>query len=173
MTHNKHVPFNFLFSRARTLLRKKKYQEKLLQNADGQLETLEKMASDIEFAQVELQVLDGLKNGNVALKKVHDILSIDEVEQIMDETREAIEKQQEIDEILTGALTADDEDAVMAELEELVENEQREALAKLDVAGDEDIDEQLPDVPDEDLPEKSKKVEGRFSNQNQNNLCYI
>jgi charged multivesicular body protein 6 len=159
-----HMLFSYTilsYRRARTLLRKKKYQEKLLQNADAQLETLEKMASDIEFAQVELQVLDGLKNGNAALKKVHDILSIDEVEQIMDETREGIEKQQEIDSILTGALTDEDEDAVMAELEELVENEQREALAKLDnvVDEDENIATQLPDVPT-DLPEKKKKVEG-------------
>lgn len=87
------------------LLRKKKYQEKLLTNTDSQLENLEKLASDIEFAQVETQVLDGLKVGNTALKKVHEILSIEEIEQIMDETREGVEKQHEIDSILSGTLT--------------------------------------------------------------------
>ena len=39
------------------------------------------------------QVLDGLKDGNAALKKMHDLVSIDEIERIMDETQEGIEKQ--------------------------------------------------------------------------------
>lgn len=76
------------------LLRKKKYQEKLLENTDSQLENLEKLATDIEFAQVELQVIDGLKIGNEALKKVHEILTIDEVERVLDETKESVDKQQ-------------------------------------------------------------------------------
>lgn len=75
------------------MLRKKKYQEKLLENTDAQLETLEKLTSDIEFAQVESQIIDGLRVGNAALKKIHEVLSIDEVEQILDETRESVEKQ--------------------------------------------------------------------------------
>ena len=39
-------------------------------------------------------MLDGLKIGNTALKKVHDVLTIDEVERILDETKEGVEKQQ-------------------------------------------------------------------------------
>ncbi|KAH8269620.1 hypothetical protein KR018_010535 [Drosophila ironensis] len=126
--------------RAKSLLRKKKYQESLLTNADNQLENLEKLAADLEFAQVEMQVLDGLKAGNVALKKVHDLLDINEVERIMDETREGIEKQQEIDAILTDALTEQDEEDVLAELDALEAEEDSLKAA------------QLPDVPAEDLP---------------------
>lgn len=40
-----------------------------------------------------LQVIDGLKVGNEALKKIHDVLSVDEVERILDETREGVQKQ--------------------------------------------------------------------------------
>lgn len=134
------------------LLRKKKYQEKLLTNTDSQLENLEKLAADIEFAQVETQVLDGLKVGNTALKKVHEILSIDEIERIMDETKEGVEKQQEIDSILSGTLTDDDEDAVLAELDELVALEDANKEAPID----EDLS--LPDVPT-DLPEIQRKAE--------------
>ncbi|EDW60025.1 charged multivesicular body protein 6-A [Drosophila virilis] len=123
--------------RAKLLLRKKKYQESLLSNADKQLDNLEKLAADLEFAQVEMKVLDGLKQGNAALKKVHDMLDINEVEKIMDETREGIEKQQEIDAILTDVLTQQDEDDVLAELDALEAEEQRV---------------QLPDVPSEELP---------------------
>ncbi|EDV36539.1 uncharacterized protein Dana_GF11904 [Drosophila ananassae] len=132
--------------RAKSLLRKKKYQESLLTNADKQLENLEKLAADLEFAQVEMKVLDGLKAGNAALKKVHDLLDINEVERIMDETREGIEKQQEIDAILTDVLTEQDEEDVLAELDALEAEEDQQKTA------------QLPDVPTEDLPVPAENV---------------
>lgn len=115
-------------SRAKLLLRKKRYQEQLLLKTDGQLENLEKMTHDLEFAQIELQVVEGLKNGNEALKKVHAALDIAEIEKIMDETREGAEKQEEINALLSGALTEEDEAAVEAELDEI-------------------IHQQLPDIP--------------------------
>ena len=46
-----------IYSRAKLLLRKKKYQEGLLEKTDGQLDNLETLVHDIEFAQVEKQVL--------------------------------------------------------------------------------------------------------------------
>nr|CAB3515546.1 unnamed protein product [Spodoptera littoralis] len=128
--------------RAKLLLKKKKYQEKLLQNTDNQLEKLEQLTHDLEFAQIEVQVIDGLRTGNEALKKVNDILNIDEIEKILDETREGIEKQREIDELISGQLTEEDEDAVEAELEAIL-----------------DVGDQLPDVPTEDLPEIPKEKE--------------
>ncbi|KNC21091.1 hypothetical protein FF38_00532 [Lucilia cuprina] len=132
--------------RAKLLLRKKKFQENLLSNTDKQLENLEKLAADIEFAQVEIQVLDGLKQGNAALKKMHDILDINEIEKIMDETREGIEKQQEIDSILSDALTQEDEDDVLAELDALVAEED-ETTAEI----------KLPEVPTDALPESANE----------------
>lgn len=141
--------FSVFFRRAKLILRKKKYQENLLGTTDKELEALEKLTSDLEFAQVQQQVLDGLQVGNEALKKIHEVLTIDEVERIMDETREGIEKQQEIDAIIaTGALSQEDEDSVAAELEELV--------ASTLPAIDEDIDDKLPEVPTEE-PEAEKK----------------
>lgn len=43
--------------KAKLLLRKKRYQEQLLQNTDAQLENLERLTHDIEFAQIEIQVI--------------------------------------------------------------------------------------------------------------------
>lgn len=125
----------------------------MLGTTDKEIEALEKLTNDLEFAQVQQQVLDGLKVGNEALKKIHEILTIDEVERIMDETREGIEKQQEIDAIIsTGALSQEDEDSVAAELEELV--------ASTLPAIDEDIDDKLPEVPTEEpVAEKKRKKE--------------
>ena len=89
--------------RAKLLLRKKKFQEGLLEKTDGQLDNLERLVQDLEFSQVEQQVLDGLKEGNAALKKANEMFSIDEVEQIMLDTQESVDKQREIDELLSGA----------------------------------------------------------------------
>lgn len=86
------------------------------------------------------QVLDGLKSGTAALKKVHEILSIDEIEQIMEESKEGIEKQREIDAVISGELTQEDEDAVEAELEAIL-----------------DVGDKLPDVPADALPEPATK----------------
>lgn len=83
-----------------------------------------------------MQVLDGLKTGNVALKNIHEVLNIDEIEKIMDETKEGIEKQREIDDLISGQLTEEDEEAVEAELEAIL-----------------DVSDQLPDVPKERLPD--------------------
>jgi charged multivesicular body protein 6 len=55
---------------------------------------MEKLTHDIEFAQVELQVINGLKQGNEALKKVNESLNIEDIEKILDETREGVEKQE-------------------------------------------------------------------------------
>lgn len=46
----------FLFSRAKLLLKKKRFQESQLQKSDAHLDNLEKLVHDLEFAQVEIQV---------------------------------------------------------------------------------------------------------------------
>ena len=70
------------------------------------------------------KVLDGLKVGNEALKKANEMFSIDEIEQIMDDTAEAIEKQKEIDALLSGQLSQEDEDDVLKELDNLLSTEE-------------------------------------------------
>lgn len=143
----------YLSRRALLLLRKKKFQEQALIKADGQLDNLERMVHDLEFAQVEIKVVDGLKLGNEALKKLHAVLSIDEIEKVMDETREGVEKQQEIDELLSGALTDQEEVDVEAELDALI-------LQEAGITTPEGPSEVLlPDVPeDEPIKEKEKST---------------
>ncbi|KAL9916239.1 charged multivesicular body protein 6-A isoform X2 [Glossina fuscipes] len=124
--------------RAKLLLRKKKFQETLLMNTDKQLENLEKLATDIEYAQVEANVVDALKQGNEALKKMHAMVDINEIERIMDETREGVEKQREIDSLLSEALSEQDENDVLIELDALVAEEEAEKF-------------KLPEVPQDEL----------------------
>jgi len=141
--------------RAKLLLRKKKYHESLLTKTDGQLNNLETLVHDLEFSQVEKQVLDGLKEGNAALKKANEMFSIDEIEQIMDDTAEAIEKQREIESILSGQLTDQEEEDVLKELENLAEDEERKVSDNVP---------ELPNVPTDNLEpteisEPTKKVQ--------------
>ncbi|XP_037647062.1 charged multivesicular body protein 6-like [Sebastes umbrosus] len=123
--------------KALLLLKKKRYQDQLLDKTENQISNLERMVQDIEFMQIEMKVIEGLKVGNDCLKSMHEIMSIEDVERILDETQEAIEYQRQIDEMLAGALTQEDEDAVLAELEAITQGE--------DVA--------LPEVPTEPIPE--------------------
>ncbi|VDI43248.1 charged multivesicular body protein 6 [Mytilus galloprovincialis] len=132
--------------KAKLMLRKKKFQESLLEKTDGQLDNIDRMVTDLEFAQVESQVVQGLKVGNESLKKLHQLLSLEDVEKIMDETREGIEYQQEIDDLLSGGLSAQDEDDVLAELDAIVQAE---------------VTDELPDVPDDELPEEKRKERAR------------
>lgn len=126
--------------KALLLLKKKRYQDQLLEKTENQISNLERMVQDIEFMQIEMKVIEGLKVGNDCLKSMHEIMSIEDVERILDETQESIEYQKQIDEMLAGVLTQEDEDAVLAELEAITQGE--------DVA--------LPEVPSEPIPEVSE-----------------
>merc|ERR1712189_136485 len=99
---------------------KKKYQESLLEKTDGQLDNLERLVHDIEYAQVQKQVVDGLKIGQAALEKANAMFSIEEIEDILADTQEAAEKQQEISDLLSGQLTQADEEEVELELDEFL-----------------------------------------------------
>ncbi|XP_075296933.1 charged multivesicular body protein 6 [Opisthocomus hoazin] len=123
--------------KAMLLLKKKRYQEQLLDKTENQISNLERMVQDIEFTQIEMKVIEGLKIGNECLNKMHQVMSIEEVERIMDETQEAVEYQRQIDEILAGSLTEEDEDAILEELNAITQEQM-----------------ELPEVPSEPLPEK-------------------
>ncbi|KAH0809000.1 hypothetical protein GEV33_013794 [Tenebrio molitor] len=139
--------------RAKLLLRKKRYQESILQKTDNQLENMEKLTHDIEFAQVELQVINGLKQGNEALKKVNESLNIEDIEKILDETREGVEKQEEINALLMGGLTEEDETAVEGELAEMI------SQSLPSVPSEEPEQMEGVEVPESPVKEKSKRRE--------------
>jgi len=151
--------------RALLLLRKKRFQEQLLIKTDGQLENLSRLAHDLEFAQIEQRVIDGLRSGNEALKKINATMNIEEIEQILDETREGVEKQEEINALLTGVLTQDDEDAVNKEFEDMLRDET--VTLEEATSGEppsKNIEINLPDVPSEDV---SVKVPKRSSSESE------
>ncbi|WWC62716.1 uncharacterized protein I303_105313 [Kwoniella dejecticola CBS 10117] len=129
-------------SRALTALRQKKYQEQLLAKTDAQLMTLQELVSTIEFTQIQNTVMHGLEMGADVLKQLHAEMSLEKVEKLMDQTREGVEYQREIDEALMSQMSPEEEEAVQAELEQL----QREALPAIPSVPDQQP-VSLPDVP--------------------------
>ena len=61
-----------------------------------------------------------MKLGNDCLEQMHKMMSLEDVERIMADTQESIEYQREIDELLGQNLSAADEEAVLQELDELL-----------------------------------------------------
>ncbi|CAG0914132.1 unnamed protein product [Notodromas monacha] len=118
--------------RAKLLLRKKRFQEDLLEKTSNQMDNLERLVSDIEFKQVEMNVVEGLRVGNESLKRMNAMMDIAEIEKILDETQEGAEKQEEINAML------------------------RDFSASVEGMSDEDLDNELKDLLHEDelsLPE--------------------
>lgn len=123
-------------------MKKKKYQQSLLEKTDVQLINLENLTSTIEFSLIEQQVLNGLKNGNCILAEIQKEMSLDEVEKIMQDSADAVAYQNEISEIIGGKLTDVDEDELLRELDEIQQA---------------DIEEKLPKVPSSKVNSSDKE----------------
>ncbi len=103
-----------------------------------------------------IKVINGLKIGNDCLKKLNEMMSLDDIEQIMDDTKDAIEYQQvicykqlnkwfyykfklfikQIDKLLSGQF---DNDSIEDEL-----NEELDAI----------LTQSLPEVPKDKISER-------------------
>jgi len=119
-------------------LKKKKYQEVLIERSSKQLMNLEEMVSSIEFSTLEKQVVEGLKQGAETLKQLNKAMDIDEVDKIMSDTAEAIQYQEEINNMISSQLTPEEDEAIENELLQLEAARTPKQPEKL-------ID--LPDVP--------------------------
>lgn len=77
--------------RALIALRKKKYQETLLNQTDSQLEQLEKLTANVEFALIQKDVVFGLQQGTKVLNEIHaEMGGLENVEKLMGDTADAI-----------------------------------------------------------------------------------
>ena len=129
-------------------LRRKKFQESLLAKTDLQLEQLQRLVTDVEFASVQKTVLYGLQQGTAVLKQIHSELGgIENVEKLMEDNAEARAYQREISDMLGSQLSNQDEDEVEDEL----------AAVAREVMGPPHAEEaELPDAPVRD-PENKRQ----------------
>ncbi len=111
-----------------------------MDKADAQLDNLEQLCHSLEFTQIEHKVVESLKTGNDCLKKLNDMMSLEDIEDLMDDTRDAVEYQQKVTRLISGEFGDDleNDDEINNELEKILADE-------------------LPDVPTDKLPQVEKQ----------------
>ncbi|KAL0212348.1 hypothetical protein RCL1_005974 [Eukaryota sp. TZLM3-RCL] len=107
--------------RALLCLKQKKFQESLLAKADQNLMNIEQMVSQIEDSLIQAQIMQRLAEGNDLLREIEKEMSVEKVQMIMDESREHIERVEEINQILGTSLTDEDLSSIENEFNELID----------------------------------------------------
>lgn len=133
-------------------LRRKKRLDKQLQQIDGTLSTIEFQREALENAQTNTEVLKNMSYAAKALKAAHQHLDVDDVHDMMDD----ISEQNEIAEEISSALSTPigfnqeiDDDDLLAELEELEQEELEKDLLEVETPSEPIADtlDELPEVP--------------------------
>ncbi|XP_026546192.1 transmembrane 9 superfamily member 1 [Notechis scutatus] len=131
------------------LKRKKRYEQQLAQ-IDGTLSTIEFQREALENATTNTEVLKTMSDAARAMKEAHQHMDIDKVDDLMAE----ITEQQDIAQQISDAISKPvgfgddvDEDELLAELEEMEQEDLDKELLNVGQASPE-----LPNVPSSRLP---------------------
>lgn len=118
-------------SSALLALKRKKYQENLLDRTSSHLFNLDSLVHSLQFASVQSEVFLALSRGNETLKALNDETSVERVEELMQDSREAIEEQERIAALLGAELKEQDHADIEATMKKWEEEEEQEAIEKM------------------------------------------
>jgi len=145
-------------------LKRKKRYEKNLGQIDGTLSTIELQREALENASTNTEVLKAMHTASKSLKAAHNDLDVDKIADLMDDIQEQQDIATEISDAISNPVGfgADvDEDELLAELDELEQEELDLNLIQIPTEVTGDVD--LPSVPAASLPapgpSKAKVVE--------------
>ncbi|XP_077459805.1 charged multivesicular body protein 4b-like [Stigmatopora argus] len=137
-------------------LKRKRRYSKQLEQIDGTLSTIEFQREALENANTNTEVLKNMGFAAKAMKAAHKELNVDNVDDLMSDIMEQQELAQEITEVISNPIGFGeqvDEDELLAELEEMEQEELDRNL--LEVEGTPDV--VLPSVPAASLPSRPAK----------------
>ncbi|CAI6244690.1 unnamed protein product [Periconia digitata] len=126
----KYVTTNKTRKFAKTALRKKKNFETAATNTSAQIMTLEEEIHSIETANINKETLDAMKNASTAMKHIHQGMTVDTVETVMEDIREQHEIGQEINNALIAPQAVVDDEELDEELAELQQEQLDEQMIK-------------------------------------------
>lgn len=134
---------------AKAALRRKKAFEHQLEQTSAQMMTVEREISSIETANINKETLDAMKGAQQAMKKIHGDLSIEKVDQTMEDLRDQHAIGEEIADALTqgNQLQGLDEDELDEELAELQQEELDNKMLKTGTVPVSDQIQRLPNQP--------------------------
>ncbi|KAI6881710.1 Vacuolar-sorting protein [Hortaea werneckii] len=146
---------------AKAALRRKKNYEHQLEQTQAQMLTVEREISSIETANINKETLDAMKNAQQAMKKIHGGLTIDKVDQTMEDLREQHAIGEEIAEALTQGNVGNsvDEDELDDELNELQQEELDTKMLKTGTVPVSDQVQRMPSVGNQEIKGKAQQVE--------------
>ncbi|XP_059183119.1 charged multivesicular body protein 4c [Centropristis striata] len=125
-------------------LKRKKRLEQQLTQIDGTLSTIEFQREALENSHTNTEVLKNMGYAAQAMKKVHDNMDINKIDDLMQDITEQQDVAREISDAISGPFGETyDEDELMAELEELEQEDMEENMKSM--GG-------LPSVPSSRLP---------------------
>ncbi|EKG12045.1 Snf7 [Macrophomina phaseolina MS6] len=140
---------------AKSALRRKKQFEHSLEQTQNQIMTLEREIYSIETANINKETLDAMKNAGEAMKQIHGKLTIDKVDQTMEELREQHAIGEEISEAIGQPMGQTlDEDELDEELAELQQEELDNKMLETGQVPVTDKVSRLPTGPQGELPGK-------------------